>query len=274
MTPKGTFVDDILVHRFAEQRFLLCVNASNAAKDYRWIAEHVEGARVTDRSPEFAQLAVQGPAAASIVQKVVDRDLSGVRYYWFVEARAAGIPAIVARTGYTGEDGFELYIPWAEGPRLWDALLEAGRPAGLVPAGLGARDTLRLEAKMALYGNDIDDTTTVLEADLLFILKLDKGDFFGREALVAQKAAGLKRRLVGFELRGAGIARHGYEIRVDGRPAGTVTSGTQTPYLKKSIGLAYLPLGHDQPGSRFEIVIRDRAVAAEVVPTPFYKRKP
>ncbi len=273
MTPNGAFVDDILVHRMADDRFFLCVNASNADKDYAWIAAHADGATVRNVSDDYAQLAVQGPAAAGIVQKLTGCDLAGIRYYWFREDRVLGAPAIIARTGYTGEDGFELYLPPAEAPRIWDALLEAGRDAGLVPAGLGARDTLRLEAKMALYGNDIDDTTTVLEADLLFILKLDKGDFIGRDALLEQKRAGLTRRLVGFELRGPGIARHGYPIVVDGLSAGAVTSGTQTPFLKKSIGLAYLPVGKDQPGSRFDVIIRERPVPAEVVPTPFYKRK-
>ena len=272
MTPNGAFVDDILVHRMSPERFFLCVNAANADKDFEWIAGRPGGAEVRNVSSRYAQLAVQGPAAAGIVAKLADVDLSAVRYYWFREGKALGVPTIFARTGYTGEDGFELYLPPDDAPRIWDALLEAGRSEGLVPAGLGARDTLRLEAKMALYGNDIDDTTTVLEADLLFILKLDKGNFVGREALIEQRRAGLSRRLVGFELRGAGIARQGHEIVVDGKPFGAVTSGTQTPWIKKSIGLGYLPVGRDVPGSRFEIMVRGRAVPAEVVPTPFYKR--
>ena len=272
-TPEGTFVDDILVHRRGEGRYFLCVNASNREKDFAWIAARAEGATVEDVSDRYAQLAVQGPAAEGIVQKLVETDLSAVRGYRFIESRAAGAPAIVARTGYTGEDGFEIYLPAEEGSSLWNALLEAGRAEGITPAGLGARDTLRLEAKMALYGNDIDETTTVLEADLLFILKLDKGEFIGREALVAQKESGIKRRLVGFQLLGSGIARHGFEVQVDGRVVGIVTSGTQTPWIKKSIGLAYLPVGNDRVGCRFDVVVRGRPVPAEVVPTPFYTRK-
>ncbi len=271
-TPRGAFVDDVLVARLEEDRFLLTVNASNQEKDVRWIEDNARGASIRDLSDEYALLAVQGPHAAAIVQSLTDADLSKVRYYWFARGTVAGVPAILARTGYTGEDGFELYLSPSDAPRVWDALMEAGGPKGLVPTGLGSRDTLRLEAKMALYGNDIDETTTVLEADLLFILKLNKGEFIGRDALVEQQREGIPRRLVGFELRGAGIARHGHEIVVDGRNAGAVTSGTQTPFLKKSLGLAYLPVGHDKPGSRFDIMIRGRAVPAEVVPTPFYKR--
>jgi aminomethyltransferase len=272
MTPNGAFVDDILVHRMSKDRFFLCVNASNVDKDFDWIATRAKGADVRNVSARYAQIAVQGPAAAGIVSKLADVDLSTVRYYWFREGKALGAPAILARTGYTGEDGFELYVPPEAAPGIWDALLEAGRSEGLVPAGLGARDTLRLEAKMALYGNDIDATTTVLEADLLFILKMGKGDFVGRDALAEQQRAGLRRRLVGFELRGPGIARQGHEIVVDGSPFGAVTSGTQTPWIKKSLGLAYLPVGRDVPGSRFDVMVRGRAVPAEVVPTPFYKR--
>lgn len=272
-TPQGAFVDDILVHRRGEDRFFLCVNASNTTKDFEWIASRAEGSIVKDVSGEFAQLAVQGPCAAAIVQKLVDRDLRPIRNYWFFEGLVLGVPAIVARTGYTGEDGFELYLPAEAGPKVWDAIRDAGRSEGIVPAGLAARDTLRLEAKMALYGNDIDETTSVLEADLSFILKLGKGDFLGRDALVAQEKAGLSRILVGFELRGEGIARHGCEVIVDGSLFGHVTSGTRTPYLKKSIGLAYLPPSHAAPRSRFEVQIRGRSIEAEVVPTPFYKRK-
>lgn len=272
MTENGAFVDDILVHRMEPERFFLCVNASNADKDFEWISSRAQGADVGNVSARYAQLAVQGPAAAGIVAKIADADLSGVRYYWFTEGKALGAPTIFARTGYTGEDGFELYVPPDAAPRIWDALLEAGRAEGLVPAGLGARDTLRLEAKMALYGNDIDETTTVLEADLLFILKIDKGDFVGRDALLEQRRRGLTRRLAGFELRGPGIARQGHEVIVDGASFGAVTSGTQTPWLKKSIGLTYLPVGREVIGTRFDVMIRGRAVPAEVVPTPFYKR--
>jgi aminomethyltransferase len=273
-TPAGTFVDDLLVYRLADDDFLLVVNASNTPKDFAWIEEHARGAdaHVRNASAEWGQIAVQGPLALRVVAPLVDGDIAGLRYYAFAKARVEGVPCLVSRTGYTGEDGFEIYGPADEAPRIWKALVRSGGPHGLVPVGLGARDTLRLEAKMALYGNDIDDTTTVLEADLGWIVKLEKGDFLGRDALVHQKEEGIGRKLVGFEMRGRAIARHGYAALRAGERVGVVTSGSFAPHLKRNIGLAYLPRGMWDPGTRFDVEIRGRMEPAEVVATPFYKR--
>ncbi|MDE3155893.1 MAG: glycine cleavage system aminomethyltransferase GcvT, partial [Acidobacteriota bacterium] len=207
-----------------------------------------------------------------IVQQLTSLDLKTVKYYWFAHGEVAGVRGTISRTGYTGENGYEIFTPPAQAGRVWDALLEAGKAHGLIPAGLGARDTLRLEAAMRLYGNDIDDTTTVLEADLDWIVGWQKTDFIGKSVLDAQKASGVTRRIVGFEMVDRGIARHGYPVEIDGKPAGTVTSGTQTPFLQKAIGMAYLPVAHTAPGTEFDVVIRDRRVRARVVPLPFYKR--
>lgn len=274
LTKEGCFVDDMLVYKVADDSYLLVVNASNEPKDYAWISKEAEGydAKVTNRSAETAQLAIQGPEAMTILQPLIDIDLSAIRYYHFEWAKVLGKKALVSRTGYTGEDGFEVYLAPADVTGLWRRLLETGRPAGLVPVGLGARDTLRLEAAMALYGNDIDDTTTVLEADLGWILKLKKPEFNGREVLEKQKAEGVGRKLVGFELTKRGIARHGYSCLKGGKKVGHVTSGTMAPFLKKPIGMAYLPVELAAEGSTFEIEIRNRLVAAQVVPKPFYKR--
>lgn len=274
MTPAGTFVDDILVHKIGDAEYFLVVNAGNTAKDVAWLLEHARefDCEVADESDRYGQLALQGPRAAEILKSVTTASLSDLRYYGFVFADVANVPAIVARTGYTGEDGFEIYVDADASSPLWYGLLEAGAPHGLVPAGLGARDTLRLEAKMALYGNDIDDTTTVLEADLGWICKLDKSAFLGRDVLVGQKAEGVSRKLIGFETEGRAVARHGYRVVRDGSPVGTVTSGSFSPYLRKNIGLAYLPAGLWDPGTRFEVEIRGRLEPAVVVPTPFYKR--
>ena len=218
-------------------------------------------------------MAVQGPAAADILQTLTSLDLGSLPSYAAAEARIAGIPGLLARTGYTGEDGFELFVAWSDGPAAWDAVQDAGAAHGLRPCGLGARDTLRLEAKMLLYGNDIDDEHTVLEADLGWILKLKKERFIGRDPLLRQQTGGVARKLAGFEMIERGIARHGYPVRVDGAPSGVVTSGTFAPFLKKSIGLAYLPAARSTVGSVFQVEIRDRMVSARVVETPFYKRK-
>ena len=273
-TDSGGFVDDIIVYRRGEESFLLVTNAANTPKDLAWIRERGGAAAdaVEDLSDETALLALQGPRSPAILQTLTDLDLAAIRYYRFAEGRIAGVPGTVARMGYTGEDGFEIMVPAGEAERLARRLLEAGAPEGLVPTGLGARDTLRLEAKMALHGNDIDEDHSVEEADLGWIVKPDKGDFIGRAALVAQREAGLSRKLVGFELRGRGVPRHGYPIRVNGEPFGEVTSGGHAPFLKKSIGLAYLPADACDPGQAFEVEIRGRAVPAEVVPTPFYVR--
>jgi aminomethyltransferase len=274
-TPQGTFVDDVLVYRFSDIHFLFVVNASNIEKDAAWVAQnvkHFNDAMFVNSSSRYALIAVQGPAAAGIVQSLTGVDLASIKYYWFGTGEVAGVRATISRTGYTGEDGFELFVPPAQAERVWNAVLEAGRPAGLIPCGLGARDTLRLEAGMRLYGNDIDDKTTVLEADLGWIVGWKKGDFIGADVLRRQKGEGVTRRLVGFELLDRGIARHGYDAYVEGQKAGVVTSGTQTPFVKKAIGMAYLPAGHTEPGSEFEIDVRGRRLRARVVPLPFYKR--
>lgn len=272
--PTGTFVDDLLVHRFNGEHFLLCVNATNTDKDFQWIVENTKqfDAEVTNTSANYTQLALQGPRALEMLQPLTDADLHAIKYYWFTRGAVDGVPAIIARTGYTGEDGVELYFDPAASERVWDKLLDVGRPLGLQPCGLAARNTLRLEAKMALYGHEIDDTTTPFEADLAWMVKLNKGDFIGRDALVAQKARGVTRKLVGFEVIERGIARDGYAVFLNGARVGHVTSGSPAPYLKKNIGLTYLPVGHTAVGTRIEVDVRGRRVAAEVVPTPFYKR--
>jgi aminomethyltransferase len=273
-TERGTFVDDVIVHRMAEDRFFICVNAANEAKDFAWVSAHLPpGAEAANLSAEFAQIALQGPEAAPILRGVAEADVDALRTWGFVEAKVAGIPCIVSRTGYTGEDGFELYCASDEAADLWQVLTAAGAPFGLKPCGLGARDTLRLEACLMLYGNDIDDTTTVLEAGLNFILKPDKGDFIGRDALAAEKARGPSRRLAAFEMVDRGIARHGYPVALDGTEAGRVTSGTFAPYLKKNVGLAYLPAAAAREGSEFQVVIRGNAARARVVRSPFYRRR-
>ena len=273
-TPEGTFVDDLLVYKRGEDDYLLVINAGNTPKDFDWLRYHAKGydLRLENVSERWCQIALQGPRAQEILQPLAEAPLAAMKYYGFAQTKVCGVPCIVSRTGYTGEDGFEIYGPAESAVKLWRGILGAGASHGLVPAGLAARDTLRLEAKMALYGNDIDETTTVLEADLGWILKIEKGDFLGRDALVRQKAEGLTRLLVGFETEGRAIARHGHTAVVLGSPAGTVTSGTFSPFLKKNIGLAYLPIALRQPGSRFEIDIRGRLEPAVVVPTPFYSR--
>jgi len=272
-TAKGTFVDDILVYRRGRDAFLLVVNAANAGKAFAWIAGHAEGdVEVVDVSGRWAQLAVQGPSALSIIQPLTGVDLGAIRGYHFAEGAIGGVRAILSRTGYTGEDGFEIYLPPEAALDVARALLRAGQAAGLQPCGLGARDTLRLEAGMPLYGNDIDETTTVLEAGLARIVRFEKGEFLGRGALVRQKEIGAPRQLCGFEMVAAGIPRHGHAIRIDGREAGTVTSGTLGPWLKKSIGMGYVPAGLSRPGQQIQIVIREREAAAAIVPLPFYRR--
>src|SRR5215475_14341043 len=238
---QGGFVDDVVAYRFSPEHILICVNASNREKDFAWMVENSPRLRPLNRSDDFAQLAIQGPRAAGIVQRLTAQPLAEIGTYHFREGAVAGVPCIISRTGYTGEDGFELYCPPDRAETLWNALLEAGRADGLVPAGLGARDTLRTEMKYALYGNDIDDAHTPLEAGLGWIVKMDKGEFVGRAALAAQKAAGIQRKLVGFEMREAGIPRHGYPLRKDGQRVGEVTSGTMGPTVKKAIGIGYVP---------------------------------
>ena len=275
MTPRGTFVDDLLVHKIADNRYFLVVNASNTDKDYAYLcaqAAGFDGVDVHNRSDDYAQIAVQGPNSLKVLQKVTPANLPEIKYYRFVNGDVDGAPAIIARTGYTGEDGFEVYVAPADAPRIWRKLLEAGKEFGIMPAGLGARDTLRFEACMALYGNDIDDTTTPFEAGLSWIVKLDKEGFLGREALVRQQTVGIKRKLIGFEMNGRGIARHGYPIWSGGNAVGAVTSGTHAPTLGKALGMGYVPVELSEPGSKLEIEIREQKVAAQVVETPFYRR--
>lgn len=274
-TPQGTFVDDVLVYRVAPDHFLLVVNAVNTAKDLAWIREQIRDrgdAVVIDASARYALLALQGPAAREVLQPLTSVSLAELKYYWFASGEVAGVRATVSRTGYTGEDGFEIFVPPANAERVWDAILEAGRSVGLRPAGLGARDTLRLEAAMRLYGQDIDETTTVLEADLGWIIGWQKGAFVGAEALRRQQSEGIARKLVGIEVLDRAIARHGYPVLDGGRPIGVVTSGTLTPFLKKPIALAYVPVDRAALGTELQVDVRGRPVRARVVPLPFYKR--
>ena len=277
LTPGGTFIDDVIVYRLAASHFMLVVNAANTAKDYVWIAEQIKDvgdAAAIDSSSRYALISIQGPAALEVLQAIATVELGEVPYFGFTYGEVSSARATIARTGYTGEDGFEIFVPPAMAPKVWHSLLQAGRGVDIVPCGLGARDTLRLEAGMRLYGNDIDESTTVLDAGLAWIVGWDKPSFIGQDALVAQKKAGLQRHLVGFELIDAGIARHGYEV-VDesGKDVGVVTSGTQTPHLKKSIGLAYVTPALSSVGSEILIDIRGRRARARVVKLPFYKRR-
>ncbi len=270
----GGFVDDILVHKVADDEFFICVNASNQDKDFAHIAAANKfDCEVEFASPRYAQLAIQGPKAVEIAQTLTATSLSAIKYYWFTDGTFAGVPARIARTGYTGEDGFEVYVAPQHAVATWKAILDAGQPFGIKQAGLGARNTLRLESKMALYGHEIDATITPFEADLAWIVKLDKGDFIGSHALRKQFEKGITRKLVGFEMCGRGIGRDGYEVLLDGKPAGWVTSGSPAPYLNKNIGLCYLPVDRAKPGEKIEVVIRNQPVEAETVATPFYSRK-
>jgi aminomethyltransferase len=269
----GGIVDDVVVYRRGAEDLLVCVNAANRQKDFEWLAGHAAGADARNESDDWAQLALQGPLAAQLLQRLTVVDLSAIRTYRFGHGDVAGAPCLVARTGYTGEDGFELFCRPDAAPGLWDALVEAGQPEGIQPCGLGARDSLRLEMGYRLYGSDMDDGTTPLEAGLGWVVKLDKGEFIGRDALLRQKEQGLARKLVGFVLTDTGIARHGYPVVQDGRRIGEVTSGTRGPSLGTSIGLAYVPPALAAEGSTFSVEIRGRPAAAKVVKTPFYTRK-
>jgi aminomethyltransferase len=269
LNERGTIEDDALVYRFAD-RVMMVVNASNAEKDFAHIAKHAErfGVSLRDASDEMALLAVQGPKAARVLQTLTETDLSTIGYYHFTEGEVAGHRAIISRTGYTGEDGFELYVENELAVPIWQAVMATGQVA---PAGLGARDTLRLEMGMALYGNDIDDTVTPLEANLGWLVKLPKGDFVGRDVLVKQKEQGLEKKLVGFTMEGRNFPRHGYPVFFDGQPSGEVRSGTMSPSLGIPIGTAYLPAAAAKEGTTFEVEIRGRRVPATVVKPPFYK---
>ncbi len=268
----GGAIDDCIVYRFAD-RFMIVVNASNRDKDRDWIVAQAKGhdVQVKDISDDIALLALQGPLASDILAGLTGADLDAIRYYHFTEGEVDGAGAIISRTGYTGEDGFELYIEADAAVGLWRALLDAGQARGLRPVGLGARDSLRLEMGYALYGNDIDENRTPLEAGLGWVTKLDKGPFAGRDALQRQKEAGVRERLVGFTLRERGFPRHGYPVRWNGQIVGEVTSGLHAPSLEMGIGMAYVPVAAAKPGTTLDIMIRDRPCPAEVVRTPFYK---
>ena len=276
MTPEGTFVDDLLVYRLGDAHFLLVINASNIAKDYAWIKQEIASvgdAVAVNSSSRYALLALQGAGAQEILQPLTGVELDSIRYYWFATGEVGNARATISRTGYTGEDGFEVFVSPQSAEAVWKALMQEGAAVGLIPAGLGARDTLRLEAAMRLYGNDIDDTTTVLEAGLGWTVGWDKPDFTGKAALANQKSAGLTRKLVGFEMMERGIGRHGYDVYGTGDElVGKVTSGTMTPHLKKAIGMAYVPVELSKPDTEIAIDIRGRRVAARVAKLPFYKR--
>jgi aminomethyltransferase len=273
LNERGGIVDDLLIHKVADGKYLLCVNASRREADLAWITRHNRsGAVVHNISDNTSQLALQGPRSIAILQPMTNVDLASIRYYWFTRGAVAGISCWVARTGYTGEDGFEMYIPAEESERLWKALLDAGAGEGILPCGLGARNTLRLEAGMLLYGNDMNEQTTPLEVGLGWVTKLDKGEFLGRSVLERQKREGVPAQLAGFRMTDRAIARDHAAVYREGARVGQVTSGSHVPYLKQNIGLAMLPSSLVKPGERIAIEIRGNMAAAEVVPTPFYRR--
>ncbi len=269
----GGFVDDILVHKVGDEHYFLCVNASNQDKDYEHIvANNRFDATVENAGPRFAQLAIQGPLATGVAQKLTDIQLAPIKRYHFVDGHFSDAPARIARTGYTGEDGWEIYVAPEHAVRLWNEIRDAGASAGILACGLGARNTLRMESAMPLYGHEIDATITPWEAGLDWIVKLEKGSFLGREALTKQKQQGITRKLIGFEVKGRGIARDGYEILSGGAGTGWVTSGGPAPALNKNLGMCYLPLQLAEPGNAIEISVRGRLVEAVTIPMPFYKR--
>jgi aminomethyltransferase len=273
MTAKGTFVDDLLVHKMSDTHYLLCVNAGNQDGDFA----HIVGSnrfdtKAENAGPRYSQLAIQGPRATAILQKLTQVPLDPIRYYHFAFGKVDGVECLIARTGYTGEDGFEIYFDPKFSEKLWDKLMDAGQSAGMLPCGLGARNTLRLEAGMCLYGHEIDDTTTPWEAGLAWICKVDKGPFLGSDVLARQKQAGIERKLVGFEMLDKRIGRDGYPVIIEGQEAGRVTSGCPAPFLKKNIGMAYVPPKSASIGTEIQISIRGQAAAARIIALPFYKR--
>jgi aminomethyltransferase len=276
--PQGTFVDDVIVHRLGEDDYLLVINAGTREKDFNWVRENARqfNCKIEHLSDDFTQIAIQGPKGVNLLQKLTDADLSAVKFYWLTRGTVCGLKNIlIARTGYTGEDGFEIYIPADEATstRVWNEILEAGKEFGALPCGLGARNTLRLEAKLPLYGHEISGTINVWEAGLDRFIKMEKPEFMGRAALERAKAEGLRRTLVGVEMVERGIARDGYKVLDDSaKEIGYVTSGSPAPFLKKNIALAYVPPSHAGIGTRVKIEIRGQGVGAQVVPTPFYKR--
>ena len=273
MTEKGTFVDDLLVHKISDTHYFLCVNASNQDKDFAHIvANNRFNAKVENAGPRYTQLALQGPLATGLLQRFTKVPLDPIRYYHFVFGQVDGVQCLIARTGYTGEDGFEIYFAPEYSEKIWNELLDAGQSIGLLPCGLGARNTLRLEAAMCLYGHEIDDTTTPWHAKLGWICKLDKGNFLGRDVLAKQKETGVERTLVGFEMIDRLIARDGYPVLAGEKQIGSVTSGGPAPFLKKNIGMAYVPPGEAVTGNQIAVSVRNQAVAAKIVQIPFYKR--
>ena len=274
--PDGGVVDDLTLYRFSDERYLLCVNAANTDKDFAWLQQLLADTDFSDlelvnRSNDYAQLALQGPKAVEILAKLTASDLASIKYYWFAEGEVAGVPTIISRTGYTGEDGFELYCPAADGVALWQALMEAGEPLGLQPTGLGARDTLRLEKAYALYGHEITADIHPLEARLAWITKLNAGDFVGRQALLDARQAGLKRKLIGLQLTEPGVPREGYPVLCDGKEVGQVTSGTMSPCLRHGICLALVETEYADGSQPLQIGIRKRQVVTERVTPPFVK---
>ena len=271
----GGIIDDLIVYRLGPERFLVVANAGNAAVVSDELATRLNGSRAVldDRSLATSLVAIQGPAAAGILAPLTSVDLEALRYYAIAEGEVAGVKGLVARTGYTGEDGFEIFVDWARGPEVWQAVAKAGQAAGAIACGLGARDTLRLEAGMPLYGNELDRETNPYDAGLGRVVKLDKpGDFIGRAALERVSREGPAKRLVGLSITGRGIARHGYGVQRDGAPTGVVTSGTQSPTLGRPIAMAYVAPEDGEPGTILAVEIREQPVSAEVVPLPFYKR--
>ena len=276
--PLGTFVDDVIVHRLGQHEYLLVINAGTREKDFSWVRDHTRDfeCEVENLSDDFTQIAIQGPKAVDLLQKLTDADLSGVKFYWVTRGGVCGLKnTLIARTGYTGEDGFEIYIPSDEhtSARVWNQVLQAGREFGVVPCGLGARNTLRLEAKLALYGHEISDSINVWEAGLDRFCKMEKPEFIGRDALERAKTVGIGRTLVGLETIERGIARDGYKVLDEGgAEIGYVTSGSYAPFLKKNIALAYVPPRSANVGTIINVEIRSQAVKVQIVPTPFYKR--
>lgn len=271
----GGVVDDLLVYKMADDHYFLVVNASNTDKDYEWLVKNAQGLDVTveNISAKTAQLALQGPKAESILQKLTGYDLASLQYYWFDSFRVDGVECLVSRTGYTGEDGFEIYLPPEFAGLLWDKILAVGQDEGILPIGLGARDTLRFEARLPLYGQELSSEITPLEAGLGIFVKLDKADFNGKAALVKQKQEGLTRRLVGFEMIERGIPRSHYPLAADGREIGWVSTGSYAPSLDKNIGLGFVSPRFAALDTEIEVVIRGKGVKAKVIKTPFYKRE-
>lgn len=271
----GGVVDDLLVYRFGPERLLLVVNAGTTEKDWAWITSKKkdEDVELRNASADYCQIAIQGPKAVGILQKLTETELEPIKYYHFTEGKVDGVDAIISRTGYTGEDGFEVYAAADKAEQLWNKIMATGEAEGILPCGLAARNTLRLESAMSLYGHELDDDISTLEANLGWITKIDKGEFIGKDDLVALKASGLKRKLAGFEMKEPGIARDGFDVYINDEKVGVVTSGSPAPFLKKNIGLAFVPPEFANVGQEIRIDVRGKKLLAEIVPTPFYKRQ-